>query len=821
MLSELIIASTLVVNAFAVLNFNLKKNSDGAFGLEDNSQSDSLGDKIRKCLKPYSILNSCREYRRDESMTLEMRLQKVIKMKINLKNTKENTIDGGEQNRSFGLAVTRLNNHMLVVENSAKQLTSSLKNISSLADTISGRVSALDMAKTRVVGCLQLAGDMRDLGVCAEGIDDAIRSEDFETAAQHIHRFLTLDQAVFQIREFKQKDATDSIRHSYEVLSSAKERLSKILKSRLTDAVSKGEIGEMQRFVKLFPLIHESDEGLQRYSLFLNAKIDKLTDENINIMKAGGTDDNRRNVLFADTLFMFFEGVAGIIESNLPVLEHSYGIDKLLDFMFILQARIDEFFRRLLDEFNSHRKISLLIHLVDGVIHKQSEEAPDAMEVDSIASEICMMNTSVEMYWRFVGRRIGKHEDPRDTMGGEDDEDIDEEKLQEQQRLRKEAKEKKLDQLLNRSRVGTKMQELIGSYCLLEHFYMLKSLQKAIKSDAKEDLTGITSSIVDDVVFIIRKSIRRAAGSGNVDSVCATINNAHALLDTVVHGYLHQNIQNGYPSSNFATDALQSAQTAYSAYQQGKPVKDAQENQKDQFLLALNNAAKLSELLIELQKGLVAEWAGVKRPAVEKSKLEHATTQIDEAAKKLATLAKHGVEELFRVAFKSKIRQGVDSYQNIERQMTMQDLEYFEANDPFMEHFLATVDRLLVEHEKFLFPDNYQTLLLLTSSEVARQIENVLPKCQFNRYGALQLDREYRQLCAYLTNVAGWSAREKIARLGQIVAILNVETIDEAMEVWHNSKTMATTIRTLTLPEVKKVLALRADFPTVAIKSLE
>lgn len=55
-------------------------------------------------------------------------------------------------------------------------------------------------------------------------------------------------------------------------------------------------------------------------------------------MKAGGTDDNRRNVLYADTLFMFFEGVAEIIESNLPVLEHSYGLEKLLDFMFILQV---------------------------------------------------------------------------------------------------------------------------------------------------------------------------------------------------------------------------------------------------------------------------------------------------------------------------------------------------------------------------------------------------------------------------------------------------------------------------------------------------
>lgn len=737
----------------------------------------------------------------------------------------ENTIDGGEQNRSFGFAVTRLNNQMLLIENSAKQLTSALKNISSLADTISGRVSALDVAKTRVVGCLQLAGDMRDLGVCAEGIDDAIRSEDFEIASQHIHRFLTLDQAVFQIREFKQKDATDSIRHSYDVLSSAKERLSKILKSRLTEAVQKNDIAEMQRFVKLFPLIHESDEGLQRYSVYLNQKIDKLAEDNLAIMKSGGTDDNRRNVLYADTLFMFFEGVAEIIETNLPVLEHSYGLEKLLDFMFILQARIDEFFRRLLEEFDTRRRLTHLKRLVDDVLHhkKQNapegvEDGPDALEIDAIASEICMMNTSVEMYWRFVSRRIGKNDvDMARSPSGDDDEEEDEEARLERQRLRKEAKEQKMDQLLNRSRVGTKMQELVGHYCSLEHFYMLKSVQKAIKSDAKEDVGGLTSSIVDDVVFIVRKSIRRAAGSGNVDSVCATINNATALLDTVVHASLHHNIQSGYvTSSNFASEA-------FIAYQQGKQVKEAAESQKEQFLLAVNNSAKLSELLIELQKGLISEWSGVKRPVVERNKLEHSTTQIEESAKKLASLAKHGVEELFKSAFKSKIRQGAEPYQNIDRQMTMQDVEYYEAHDPFMEHFLAQIDRLLVENESHLFPDNYQTILLLTAAEIARQVETTIAKCQFNRYGALQLDREYRQICAYLTNVAGWSAREKVGRLGQIVALLNVETIDEAMEVWHNSKTMTSsaTTRTLTLPEVRKVLALRADFPTVAIKAAE
>lgn len=57
---------------------------------------------------------------------------------------------------------------------------------------------------------------------------------------------------------------------------------------------------------------------------------------------------------------------------------------------------------------------------------------------------------------------------------------------------------------------------------------------------------------------------------------------------------------------------------------------------------------------------------------------------------------------------------------------------------------------------------------MAASIEVVHQVERVIFKCTFNRMGALQLDKEFRQLTSYLTTVAGWSFREKIARLSQV-----------------------------------------------------
>ncbi|CAJ0590446.1 unnamed protein product [Cylicocyclus nassatus] len=67
-------------------------------------------------------------------------------------------------------------------------------------------VAVLDVAKTRAVECPQLAGDMRNLGVCIEEVDQCINNEVCEQAAQDIHHFLTLDSDVFRFSSAAHKE---------------------------------------------------------------------------------------------------------------------------------------------------------------------------------------------------------------------------------------------------------------------------------------------------------------------------------------------------------------------------------------------------------------------------------------------------------------------------------------------------------------------------------------------------------------------------------------------------------------------------------------
>jgi hypothetical protein len=42
--------------------------------------------------------------------------------------------------------------------------------------------------------CQQRVHDLLDLQLCSDGVQTALRNEDFEKAAAHIHRFLSMDQ---------------------------------------------------------------------------------------------------------------------------------------------------------------------------------------------------------------------------------------------------------------------------------------------------------------------------------------------------------------------------------------------------------------------------------------------------------------------------------------------------------------------------------------------------------------------------------------------------------------------------------------------------
>lgn len=512
------------------------------------------------------------------------------------------------------------------IEGGARLLSNNLANVSVLADSISSRVAVLDVAKGRVVECLQRVNDLRDLRTCSESVGRAIDEEEFEEAAQYIHRFNTLEDVVFKMGSHLDDEDGQSLKQSYEVLRQASSKLKQIIEKNFDEAVGKRDLASMERYFKLFPLINEHSSGLQKFGKYLCSKIEKSCMDFVKIMEAGGTDDKRRNVLYSDTMTMILEEIAREVMEYQPLIDNFYGPDKLLDLMEIIQIECDNQTVKVLDSFVKNRQYEQRAKLVKDFLRGYGTEKLDPIALDVLLSEVTLIHTRAELYWRFLKRRLGEAparplsegdgpHSPKSPNFAELDYDDDDEltdeqrkELQEKQKKARIERTQKLDTVLNRSKLGMRMQEILGQYVMMEQFYMQESVTKALEMEDVED-GQLTTSVLDDVFFIVKKSIRRSITSSSVDCVCAMINNGMTLLETSYMEKLNASIRSGYPSTGWTAEAYQHAQTAYNVLQHGKSVSEAgPETQKKVFILALNNIRASVQCLMTLKEGLMADF---------------------------------------------------------------------------------------------------------------------------------------------------------------------------------------------------------------------
>ncbi|CAG9532049.1 unnamed protein product [Cercopithifilaria johnstoni] len=726
----------------------------------------------------------------------------------------------------FNLAVTRLKNQMTLVESDTKQLANKLKMISGLADSISGKVLALDIAKGRVVECLQRVSDLMDLRTCADGVRSAIEQEDYELAARHIHKFLALDTIIFQMSDQEEaKDIGQSMGKSYEILREAANEMKSVIEKRFDQAVVDNDVASIQRFFKLFPLVNEHVKGIKRIGDYLCAEIHQFAERNYKVMLAGGTDDKRISVLYADALTMLFEGIAREIQVYEPLINSSYGPDKLLLLIEILQKECDKEAERIIDAFINNRQFDNKAKMIEKIRRNSDKyvlDKIDALELDVLLSEVTLMHTRTHLYWRYLRRRLNVANMKTDQEQKELDEnqmDDENKRLLEKARSKqKHERSNKLDDLVLRSVLGTRMQELLGQYVLMEQFYMTESVAKAMTMDLKE-VDSLTSCMLDDVFFIIRKCVRRSLSSSSVDCTCAVLNNGVTALEADFLKYIFQGIKSGYPGAGWTAEAYQTAQTAYNVIQHGKMVTDSgPEKLKEIFLNALNNVRASAECTKTLKKGLLEDFEKhlTEVNEHEKGKLENAVSQLDDLVRKFDSSANVGVDKLCAAVFRPKLKPVMELYLSVTHTPSESEFADFEAEDPFMDNFIATLDRQLAAFEPLLIPVNYQELLVVVCAEVSMQFERVIMKSVYNRLGGLQLDKDFRSLSSYLTNVAGWVMREKCARLSQIVSIINVDSVGEAEECFHQLQHHNLM---LTSDEAMKVLVLRIDLPSDAIKN--
>lgn len=159
-----------------------------------------------------------------------------------------------------------------------------------------------------------------DLQLCREGVITAMKTEDFEQAAGHVHRFLSIDENTLKLTAVDVAQGP-TINSSLLLLNESKAQLCLVVSQKFDEAVKGKDAASVERFFKIFPLLNMHDEGIMKFSHYLAAQLKEKAHQNLRQALNTESNDKRVSVIFADTLTLLLEGVARIVEIHQPLVE--------------------------------------------------------------------------------------------------------------------------------------------------------------------------------------------------------------------------------------------------------------------------------------------------------------------------------------------------------------------------------------------------------------------------------------------------------------------------------------------------------------------
>uniref|UniRef100_A0A8C2T5A7 Conserved oligomeric Golgi complex subunit 4 n=1 Tax=Coturnix japonica TaxID=93934 RepID=A0A8C2T5A7_COTJA len=708
------------------------------------------------------------------------------------------------------VALQRMGPNLQLIEGDAQQLAGMITFTCNLAENVSSKVRQLDLAKNRLYQAIQRADDILDLKFCMDGVQTALRNEDYEQAAAHIHRYLSLDKSVIELsRQGKEGGIIDA---NLKLLQESEQRLKTIVTEKFDAAMKQGDLPQVERFFKIFPLLGLHEEGLSKFSEYLCKQVAKKAEENLQLVMGTDMSDRRAAVIFADTLTLLFEGIARVVETHQPIVETYYGPGRLYTLIKHLQGECDQQVEKVVEKFVKERDYHRQVSQVQNSMMRSSSEKIEPRELDPILTEVTLMNARSELYLRFIKRRIVADFEVGDSMASEEV---------------KQEHQKYLDKLLNNCLLSCTMQELIGYYITMEQYFMRETVNKAVAMDSYEK-GQLTSSMVDDVFYIVKKCIGRALSSSNIDCLCAMINHSTTELESDFREVLCNKLKQGFPATtfqDFQRGVTSAVNIMHSSLQQGKfDTKgiESTDEAKQSFLVTLNNVEVCSENIMTLKKTLESDCAKLLSQGFggeqAQAKIDSCLSDMADVSNKFRDLLQEGVNDLNNTAIKPQVKPWINLFLSISHSIEEEEFSDYEANDPWVQQFIVHLEQQMTEFKAGLSPAIYDNLTGLMTSLIATELEKVLLKSSFNRLGGLQFDKELRSLIAYLTTVTTWTIRDKFARLSQIATILNLERVTEILDYWGPNSGPLTW--RLTPAEVRRVLALRKDFRDEDIKRL-
>ncbi|KAL5213392.1 hypothetical protein ABZP36_024239 [Zizania latifolia] len=656
----------------------------------------------------------------------------------------------------------------------AAALRDSSSSTAALADALSSRVRHLDAAHSRAEAALERAEAALDRSRALDAARRSLAADDLTAAATAVHKFLAID-ARFPTDDDLGRDLLD-IKH----------RLDGLARRRLAAAVDAQDHPAVLRLVRLFPLLALADEGLQVYVAYLKKVVALRARADFEHLAevTSATQPTSERPDFVGCLTRLFKDIILAVEENEYVLRELRGEDGVAYAIIELQE-CDSRGTQILRRYSDYRKLSRLasdinsytknlLSVVSSVTNAAGgNEGPDPREVELYLEEILSLTQLGEDYTEFMVNKIRGLRDVKPELG---------------------------PQAMKAFRNGSfnkMVQDLTGFYVILEEFFMVENVRKAIRIDEPVP-DGLTTSMVDDVFFVLQSCCRRAASTASINSVLAVLGGAASLLSNEYQEALQWRMREPNLGAKLFLGGVGVQKTG------------------EEIATALNNMDVSSEYVLKLCHE-IEELCAEAFHAPDQQKIKSCLSELGEISASFKKILHSGLEHLV-ASMAPRVRPVLDTVATVSYELDDAEYGENEVNDPWVQKLLLAVNTNVAWLQPVMTSNNYDSFVHLIIDFIVKRLEVIMMQKRFSQLGGLQLDKEVRSLINHFSEMSQRPVRDKFSRLSQMSTILNFERVSEILDFWGDNAGHLTWL--LTPAEVRRVLGLRIDFRPEAIAAL-
>ncbi|XP_021747647.1 conserved oligomeric Golgi complex subunit 4-like [Chenopodium quinoa] len=659
-----------------------------------------------------------------------------------------------------------------IVRSDADHILSSVRSTSVLADNVSAKVRELDLAQSRVSSTLLRLDAISQKSACIDSVKASLESDDYESAAEHVKKFLEID--------LKFRDSSGSSQK--EELLAYKKQLEGIVKKKLLAAVDQRDHPSVVRFIRLYPLLGIEEEGLQVYVNYLKKVVSMRSrmefDQLVELMENSYTNSSSQ-ANFVACLTNLFTDIVLAIEENDEILRILCGEDGIVYAICELQEECDSRGFLILKKYMEYRKLMKLTRDInsysENLLSVGSLEGPDPREVELYLEEILSLTRLGEDYIVYMVSKIKGLSSIDPELGP------------------------RATKAFRNGKFSTGLHEVTEYYVVLEEFFMVENVKKAIKIDEHVS-DSLTTSMVDDVFYVLQSCCRRAISTSKSESVVSVLNGAANLLSNEYLEALQQKMREPNLGAKLFLGGVGVQKT-------GKEI-----------ATALNNIDVSCVYILKLRHEIEEQCAEVFPAPADREKIKSCLSMLGETNNIFKQALNAGMDQLVGT-ITPRIRPIVDNVGTISYELSEAEYADNEVNDPWVQRLLHAVETNAAWLQPVMTANNYDTFVHLIIDFITKRLELIMMQKRFSQLGGLQLDRDTRTLVSHFSSMTQRTVRDKFARLTQMATILNLEKVSEILDFWgENSGPM--TWR-LTPADVRRVLGLRVDFKTEAIASLK